>query len=62
MGLRFLKSIKIASGVRLNINKKSTSLSFGGKGLRYSINSKGKRTTSVGIPGTGLSYVSTSNT
>ena len=60
MGLRFRKSFKIAPGVRLNINKKSTSLSFGGKGLRYNINSSGKRTTSVGVPGTGLSYVSTS--
>ena len=61
MGLRFRKSIKIAPGVRLNLNKKSTSLSFGGKGLRYSINSRGRRTSSVGIPGTGLSYVSTSS-
>ncbi|MFJ8264777.1 DUF4236 domain-containing protein [Peribacillus asahii] len=61
MGLRFRKSFKIAPGVRLNISNKSTGLSFGGKGLRYSINSNGRRTTSVGIPGTGLSYVSTSN-
>lgn len=61
MGLRFRKSFKIAPGVRLNVSKKSTSLSFGGKGMRYSINSKGKRTTSIGIPGTGLSYVSTSS-
>ena len=60
MGLRFRKSFKIAPGVRLNISNKSTGLSFGGKGLRYSINSNGRRTTSVGIPGTGISYV-TSN-
>ncbi|KKB35071.1 DUF4236 domain-containing protein [Bacillus thermotolerans] len=56
MGLRFRKSFKIAPGVRLNVSNKSTGLSFGGKGLRYSINSRGRRTVSAGIPGTGLSY------
>lgn len=61
MGLRFRKSFKIAPGIRLNVSNKSTGLSFGGKGLRYSINSSGRRTTSVGIPGTGLSYVSTNS-
>ena len=61
MGLRFRKSFKIAPGVRLNVSNKSTGLSFGGKGLRYSINSNGRRTSSVGIPGTGLSYVSTNS-
>ncbi|GEL05471.1 DUF4236 domain-containing protein [Rummeliibacillus stabekisii] len=61
MGLRFRKSLKVAPGVRLNISNKSTGLSFGGKGLRYSINSNGRRTTSVGIPGTGISYVTSSS-
>lgn len=56
MGLRFRKSIKIAPGIKLNLGKKSSSITFGGKGARYTINSKGKRTASVGIPGTGLSY------
>lgn len=59
MGLRFRKSIKLAPGVRVNFNKKSTSLSFGGKGGRYTVSSTGKKTSSVGIPGTGLSYVTT---
>lgn len=59
VGLRFRKSFKIAPGVRLNFSNKSTGLSFGGNGLRYSINSSGKRTSSVGIPGTGLSYATT---
>ena len=61
MGLRFRKSFKIAPGVRLNVGKKSAGISFGGKGLRYSINSNGRRTSSVGIPGTGLSYVSSTS-
>lgn len=60
MGLRFRKSFKIAPGVRLNLNKKSTSLTFGGKGLHYTINSSGKRTASAGIPGTGLYYTESS--
>lgn len=60
MGLRFRKSIKLAKGVNLNIGKKSVGLSVGGKGARYSINSSGRRTTTVGIPGSGLSYSHTS--
>lgn len=59
MGLRFRKSFKVAPGVRINVGKKSTGISFGGKGMRYSINSSGRRTTSIGIPGSGLSYVTT---
>ncbi|WP_052343579.1 DUF4236 domain-containing protein [Bacillus massiliigorillae] len=61
MGLRFRKSFKIAPGVRLNVDTKSTGLSFGGNGLRYSINSRGRSTTTVGIPGSGLSYSSSKN-
>lgn len=56
MGLRFRKSIKVAPGVKLNLGKKSAGISVGTKGARYSVNSSGRRTTTVGIPGTGLSY------
>ncbi len=59
MGLRFRKSVQIAKGVKLNLNKSSTSITFGTRGLHYTISSTGKKTTSVGIPGTGLSYVTT---
>lgn len=59
MGLRFRKSIKLGGGVKLNINKKSVGISAGVKGARVTVNSKGRRTTTVGIPGTGISYVST---
>ncbi|SCI09783.1 DUF4236 domain-containing protein [Romboutsia sp. 1001713B170207_170306_H8] len=61
MGLRFRKSINLGGGVKLNVSKKSVGISAGVKGARVSINSKGRKTTSVGIPGTGVSYVSTSN-
>lgn len=61
MGLRFRKSIKIAPGVKLNLNKNSSSVTVGTKGKHYTVNSKGKTTKSVGIPGTGLSYSTTSS-
>ena len=55
MGFRFRKSVKIAPGVRLNLGKKSTSVTLGGKGARYTVSSTGRRTKSVSVPGTGLS-------
>lgn len=60
MGFRFRKSFKIAPGVKLNLNKKSTGITFGAKGVHYTMNSKGKNTFSAGVPGTGLYYTSTS--
>jgi hypothetical protein len=56
MGFNFRKSVKIMPGVRLNVGKKSAGLSFGGRGMRYSINSNGGSRVSASIPGTGLSY------
>lgn len=61
MGLKFRKSAKVAPGVRVNLSKKSTSVTLGSKGVRHTVSSSGKKTTSVGVPGTGLSYVSTSS-
>lgn len=60
MGFRFRKSFKVAPGVRLNLGKKSSSISIGGKGFSTSISTTGKRTRTVSIPGTGISHVSTS--
>lgn len=48
MGFRYRKSIKLGKGVRLNINKGSVSMSAGGKGARVTVNSKGRKTTTVG--------------
>ena len=56
MGLRFRKSIKIAPGVKLNINKKSTSISFGGKHAGITVNSKRGTNYRISAPGTGISY------
>ena len=60
MSTRFRKTIKLRKGVNLNLNKKSVGISFGTKGARYSINSDGRKTTTVGVPGTGLYHVSSS--
>lgn len=54
--LRFRRSVRIAPGVRFNVNKRSVGMSVGTRGARYSVNSDGRRTRSVGIPGTGLYY------
>jgi hypothetical protein len=62
MGFRFRKSIKIAPGIKFNINKKSVGMTFGTRGAHYTVNSKDTRTKSVGIPGTGLSYVDVKHT
>jgi len=57
---RFHRSKKIFPGVRLNISKSGIGFSFGRKGMRYSIGPKGTSRMTLGIPGTGLSYISTS--
>lgn len=51
--------MKLMPGVRLNFNKDSIGMSFGVPGARYTINSKGRRTISTGIPGTGIYDVTT---
>lgn len=56
MGMKFRKSVKIAPGVKLNIGKKSTGVSVGGKYGGMSFNSKSGAKTRVSIPGTGISF------
>ncbi|MBR0167751.1 MAG: DUF4236 domain-containing protein [Synergistaceae bacterium] len=55
MGLRFRKSFKLFSGLKLNIGKKSISTSFGGKGFSINTGTNGTFIHS-GLPGTGISY------
>ena len=61
MGLRFRKSIKLLPGVKLNLGTKSASVSVGKKGIHQSFSTTGRATTSIGIPGTGVSYVKSIN-
>ncbi len=62
MGLRFRKSISIIPGVKLNFGKTGMSVSTGVPGFRKTFHTRGRVTTSIGIPGTGLYYVDTKNT
>ena len=59
MGFRFRKSLRLGKGIRLNLGRRGFSLSAGIPGLRYSVSSRGRRTRTVTIPGTGISHVST---
>ena len=61
MGLNFRKSIKICKGVKINLGKTGVSLSIGAKGCKYSMHTSGKKTVTVGIPGSGLYYTKTLN-
>lgn len=56
MGFRMRKSFKIAPGIKLNVGTKSVGISMGVKGISHSINSRTGSRTTVGIPGTGISY------
>ncbi len=52
---RLRKTKQIAPGLPLNLSKKSV----GRTGARRSFITSGRRTTTLGIPGTGLSYMDT---
>ena len=56
MGLRFQRRIKVFPGVRINLSKCGVGLSVGGRGAHFGIDSRGRRYTSVGLPGTGDSW------
>lgn len=56
--MRLRRSVKIAPGIRLNVTKTGIGLSAGVRGARYSVHSSGRKTSTIGIPGTGVSYMS----
>ncbi|EGT3902374.1 DUF4236 domain-containing protein [Clostridioides difficile] len=60
MGFNFRKSINLGGGLKLNLGKKSIGISAGVKGARVSVNSKGRKSATLSIPGTGISYTKTS--
>ncbi len=59
MGFNFRKRIKVGKLFNINIGKSGASISVGTKGIRQSINTKGRGRTTLSIPGTGLSYTKT---
>jgi hypothetical protein len=56
MGLRFRKSVGFGKGIRLNFGKKGMSVTTGIRSAHVTYSTSGKKTTSFGIPGTGISY------
>lgn len=55
MGFRFRRTLSLGPLLRLNFSKSGTSLSAGVRGARMTFGRNGIRTT-VGLPGSGLSY------
>jgi hypothetical protein len=53
MGLRFRRSWSVFPGIRFNLGLKSGSVSFGVRGLHYTVGTRGSQVT-TGVPGTGL--------
>jgi hypothetical protein len=58
MGFRFRRSIRVLPGVRINVGKKGISTSIGGRGAHVTIG-HGKVRSTVGLPGSGISYTTT---
>lgn len=59
MSMRFRKTIKLGKGVNLNFNKNSVGISIGNKAGRITVNSKGRKTTTMHTPIKGVSFVNT---
>jgi hypothetical protein len=56
VGLRFQRRVKILPGVRLNLSRSGIGVSVGGRGAHLGITARGQRYSSIGIPGTGVSW------
>jgi hypothetical protein len=56
VGFRFRRSIRLLPGIRINLGKRSASLSIGGRGAHLTLRPGHKARATVGIPGTGMSY------
>lgn len=55
MGLRVRKTIRVLSGLRVNLSRSGISTSIGEPGATVNVGRRGARAT-VGLPGTGISY------
>lgn len=56
MAFRVNRSFSIVPGVKFRLNKRSVGLTLGKGPFHYTVNSRGRRTSSVGIPGTGMYF------
>ena len=55
MGWSYRKTASIGP-FRINVSKSGIGYSIGGKGFRTGVNARGRRYTSISVPGTGLRY------
>lgn len=55
MGWSYRKSASFGP-FRINVSKSGIGYSIGGKGFRTGVNARGRRYTSINVPGTGLRY------
>jgi hypothetical protein len=60
MGLRFRRRISLAPGFSLNLGKRGASLSVGRRGAHVTVGHGQVRST-VGLPGSGISYTKTTS-
>ena len=56
MGFRFRKIISVVPGVKVNLSKSGASTSIGGHGATVNVGTSGRKTVTLGVPGTGMSY------
>ena len=56
MALRFQRRMKLLPGVHLNLSLLGVFLSVGGRGAHIGVTARVQRYTSVGVPGTGVSW------
>ncbi|MEZ3496541.1 MAG: DUF4236 domain-containing protein [Lachnospiraceae bacterium] len=50
MGFRYRKTKSVAPGVKVNLNKKSASVRFGGRGAGVTLNTNGKKLNPSAFP------------
>ena len=55
MGFIYRKSLNLGP-FRVNLSKSGIGFSVGGSGFHTGVSSRGRKYTSLGLPGTGLSY------
>jgi hypothetical protein len=58
--VRFRRTVRLLRGLRLNLSKSGISASIGTRGAWLTVGRNGRRTT-LGLPGTGISYTTTSS-
>jgi len=61
MGLRFYRRFPVLPGVRVNLGTRGASVSFGHRGAWYTVGTHGRRTATLGWPGSGLRYTTTAS-